>query len=166
MGALVMDSGPAVGSVAPSFRLPSLDGANVAIGGVRARALLLFFLSPDCPVCKKLLPILKSLAAAERSWLDIVLASDGTADEHRRFRARAKLESFAYVLSSELGLAYKIGKLPYAVLIDEGGRIRAKGLVNSREQLESLITAKELGVASIQDFLAGRHETEAEATEA
>jgi methylamine dehydrogenase accessory protein MauD len=166
MGALVMDTGPAVGAVAPSFRLPSLDGASVTIGGARARALLVFFLSPDCPVCKKLLPILKSLAAAERSWLDIVLASDGAADEHRRFRARAKLDAFAYVLSSELGLAYKIGKLPYAVLIDEGGRIRAKGLVNSREQLESLITAKELGVASIQDFLAERHETEAEATEA
>jgi hypothetical protein len=31
--------------------------------------------------------------------------------------------------------------------------VRAKGLVNSREQLESLITAQELGVASIQDYL-------------
>jgi hypothetical protein len=32
--------------------------------------------------------------------------------------------------------------------------LRAKGLINSREQLESLFTAKELGVASVQEFLA------------
>jgi hypothetical protein len=34
--------------------------------------------------------------------------------------------------------------------------VRAKGLVNSREQLESLFTAKELNVASVQEFVAGR----------
>jgi hypothetical protein len=30
----------------------------------------------------------------------------------------------------------------------------SKGLVNSREHLESLITAHELGVVSVQDYLA------------
>ena len=60
------------------------------------------------------------------------------------------------MLSQELGLAYQIGKLPYAVLIDESGRVRAKGLVNSREQLESLFTAKDLNVASVQDYLESR----------
>ena len=49
-------------------------------------------------------------------------------------------------------MKFQISKLPYAVLIDESGTIRAKGLVNSREQLESLFTAKELGVASVQEF--------------
>jgi hypothetical protein len=38
-------------------------------------------------------------------------------------------------------------------LIGEDGRIRGKGLVNSREQLESLFAAKETGVASIQEFI-------------
>lgn len=52
-------------------------------------------------------------------------------------------------------MKFQISKLPYAVLIDESGVIRAKGLINSREQLESLFTAKELGVASVQEFLAG-----------
>ena len=33
------------------------------------------------------------------------------------------------------------------------GRIRAKGLINSREQLDSLLTAKDLGVQSIQEYL-------------
>jgi methylamine dehydrogenase light chain len=61
------------------------------------------------------------------------------------------------VLSAELGMAFRVGKLPYAVLLDEAGRVRAKGLVNSREQLESLFTAKELERASVQEFVTGPH---------
>mgnify|MGYP001000905788 CR=1 FL=1 len=40
--------------------------------------------------------------------------------------------------------------------LDEAGHVRAKGLVNSREQLESLFTAKEMNVASVQEFVAGQ----------
>lgn len=50
-------------------------------------------------------------------------------------------------------MTYRIAKLPYAVLIGEDGAIRGKGLVNSREQLESLFAAKEAGVASIQEYI-------------
>jgi hypothetical protein len=38
-------------------------------------------------------------------------------------------------------------------LLDEQGVIRAQGLVNSREHLESVFEAKERGVASIQQYL-------------
>jgi methylamine dehydrogenase accessory protein MauD len=155
MGALMMDSGPRVGEPAPVFELPALSGGSVRLGGAQARATLLFFLSPTCPVCKKLIPILKSLHASEGGRLAVVLASDGDAIEHQDFRQRARLQEFPYVLSPELGLRYHVSKLPYAVLVDAPGRIRAKGLVNSREQLESLLTAMELGVASVQDYLDG-----------
>jgi methylamine dehydrogenase accessory protein MauD len=154
MGALMLDSGPKVGEAAPAFELESLTGVRIAVGGTgRTRSQLLFFLSPTCPVCKKLLPILRSTRQSERSWLDVVLASDGDRAEHLAFYQKAKLADFPYLLSNELGMALKVGRLPYAVLIGEDGRIRAKGLVNSREQLESLFTAKELGVASVQEFL-------------
>ncbi len=155
MGALTMDKGPAVGEVAPRFELPDLRGQPVGIGGRRTHSQLLFFLSPSCPVCKKLLPILKSAARTESGWLRIVLASDGEMPEHLAFYQQAALQAFPYLLSSELGMEFQISKLPYAVLIDEAGMVRAKGLINSREQLESLFTAKELGVASVQDYLAG-----------
>lgn len=154
MGALMLDSGPKVGEAAPQLDIESLSGRRVAIGGAgNARSQLLFFLSPTCPVCKKLLPILRSVRHSERSWLDVVLASDGDPAEHLAFYRSAKLTDFPYLLSAQLGMALKVGRLPYAVLIGDDGRIRAKGLVNSREQLESLFTAKELGVASVQEFL-------------
>lgn len=156
MGALMIDSGPKVGDAAPHFELASLHGGTVSVGATGVHSQLLFFLSPTCPVCKKLLPILKSIAIAEAGWLRLVLASDGEAAEHVAFTRRVGVESFPYVLSTELGMAFRIGKLPYAVLLDENGRVRGKGLVNSREQLESLFTAKEMNVASVQDYIDGQ----------
>jgi hypothetical protein len=43
-------------------------------------------------------------------------------------------------------------------LIDAAGVVRSKGLVNSREHLESLFEASERGVASIQQFLTAERE--------
>ncbi|ATE58621.1 methylamine dehydrogenase accessory protein MauD [Thauera sinica] len=155
MGALMLDTGPQVGEAAPVFDLPQLVAGRdrVSLGLPAQKSTLLFFLSPTCPVCKKLLPILRSANQSERDWLRIVLTSDGEQPEHLAFYDKAGLSGFPYVLSRELGIAWRVAKLPYAVLIDEQGRVAAKGLVNSREQLESLFTAKELGVASVQDYL-------------
>jgi methylamine dehydrogenase accessory protein MauD len=156
MGALVTDAGPKLGESAPRFDVPSLGGATIAIGGERPKSQLLFFLSPTCPVCKKLLPALKSAAQAERGWLGVVLASDGEPTQHLAFYGESRLQQFPYVLSADLGMTYRVSRLPYAVLIDEHGVIRAKGLINSREQLESLFNAKELGVGTVQDYLRER----------
>ena len=155
MGALTLDKGPKEGESAPTFEALDLGRRRIKIGGASAsgKSALLFFLSPTCPVCKKMLPILKSSARTEASWLEIFLASDGEAAEHERFVAAQNLGEFPYILSQELGMTYRVAKLPYAVLIDETGVIRAKGLINSREHLESLIQAKEMGIASIQEFL-------------
>ena len=153
MGALTIDKGPAVGAASPRFELDDLLGRALRIGHGGARSQLLFFVSPTCPVCKKLLPILKSVARTEGAWLDIVLASDGEMPEHLAFYRKAGLEHFPYVLSTEIGMRFQVSKLPYAILIDEQGIVRAKGLVNSREQLESLFTAKEFGVATAQEWL-------------
>jgi methylamine dehydrogenase accessory protein MauD len=153
MGALMTDSGPKVGEAVRQFDLVALDDAAVSIGPAQSRAKLVFFLSPTCPVCKKLLPIVRSVAAKERDWLDVVLASDGDEAAHRSFVADRALGDFPYVLSADLGMAFRVSRLPYAVLLDVGGVVKAKGLVNNREQLESLFLAREMGVASVQGYI-------------
>ncbi|HVQ24262.1 MAG TPA: thiol-disulfide isomerase, partial [Planctomycetota bacterium] len=112
-----------------------------------------------CPVCKELLPAVRSVARREHGWLDVVLASDGPRAEHEPFVHREGLDAFPYLLSAPLGLTYEVSRLPYAVLLDGAGVLRAKGLVNSREHLESLFEARERGVASLQDWLAREDET-------
>jgi methylamine dehydrogenase accessory protein MauD len=157
MGALTIDQGPRVGDAAPVFELPALSGRTVRIGGASERAMstLVLFVSPTCAVCKKLLPIAKSVVAAARD-VEMVFASDGDRPEQERMIRENHLEDFGFVLSTELGMTYRIGRLPYAVLIDEAGVVRAKGLVNTREHLESLLEAKRIGVASIQEYM-GSH---------
>jgi methylamine dehydrogenase accessory protein MauD len=146
-----------VGDTAPVMSLPTLRGDTIEIGGARdGRSQLLFFLAPDCPVCKSLLPVLKSSAAAERDWLDVVLASDGEKGDHAAFARAYDLESFPYVLSEPLGRAFGVSKLPHAALIDEKGNLASMGLINTREHLESLFEAKERGVSSLQQYLRRR----------
>jgi len=153
MGALMMDHGPKVGELAPPVEVTTWEGQGLTIGTATAKSTLLFFVSPTCPVCKKLLPIIRSVQQRENRWLNVVLASDGDRPEHATFREKHQLADFPYVLSQPLGMAYKISKLPYCVLLDAKGFVRAKGLVNSREQVESLMTAYESGIASVQEHI-------------
>lgn len=161
-GALMLAKGLKVGEPAPQISVEELDGAPRRIGppSSGARATLLMFVSPTCPVCKSLLPVLKSSLVAERDWLDIVLASDGDLPSQREFVQAQKLGSFPYVVSTPLGVTYQVSRLPFAVLIDAEGILRARGIVNSREHLESIFEAKRLGFGTIQAYFESiaRHE--------
>ncbi len=166
MGALTIDHGPKVGEQSPVFELRDLRQQAVRIGGASpaGKSTLVLFVSPTCPVCKKLLPIAKAIARSEAAWLELVLSSDGEAAEQEGLVRTYRLEEFPYLLSGELGMSYHISKLPYAVLIDELGVVRAKGLTNTREHLESIIQAKQLGVASLQEYLRARTADDEEPT--
>jgi methylamine dehydrogenase accessory protein MauD len=156
VGALMLNRGLAVGEPAPAIDVVDLHGANLRLGAPRTdgKSTLLLFVSPTCPVCKSLLPIVKSSGRDERDWLDIILASDGNTDEHRDYIRANGLGGIPYVLSAPLGMTFQVSRLPFAALLDEAGILRARGLINSREHLESLFEAKRLGVASLQDYFA------------
>src|SRR2546428_95951 len=104
-GALMVGKGPAVGEPAPVVRALDLTGTVRDLGGPGAegRSTLLFFLSPTCPVCKTLLPVLRQVARREGDWLGIVLASDRARDEHEAFVRAERLEAFPDVPSPALG---------------------------------------------------------------
>jgi len=154
-GALMTGSGLKTGEKIPVFDLESLDGRAIRIGGKNSngKSMLLFFLSPTCPVCKTLIPTLAAMRKSEASWLEIIFASDGDEKKHRQWLRENKLESWPYILSEQLGMTMQVAKLPFAALIDENGILCARGLVNTREHIESLFEAREQGVASIQEYL-------------
>jgi methylamine dehydrogenase accessory protein MauD len=114
-------------------------------------AQLLLFVSPDCPVCKNIIPVAKAFARHER--LNVLFVGDGDVAAQRAMIERFELNPMAFVNSSEVGMRFGVGKLPYAVLIDDAGVVAASGLVNSREHLESLVVAKQMGVPSVQAYL-------------
>ena len=95
-----------------------------------------------------------ALARTERNRLELVFVSD--VDKIKQHQAYAKdlgLGKYAYVLSQKLGMSYGVSKLPFAVLIGADGTLQSKGLVNTREHLESLIEAMDTGVATLQDYV-------------
>jgi methylamine dehydrogenase accessory protein MauD len=153
-GALVTGKGPAVGEPSPVLEATSLDGVPLTIGKALAkgRMQLLLFVSPHCPLCKDLIPIAKNFAKSER--MDIVFVGDDEVGEQRAMIARLEMGGFAFVNSSIIGRSFHVDRLPHAVLIGDDGAVLSKGLVNSREHLESLVTAHEMGVVSVQDYLA------------
>ena len=67
-GALTLHQKVEVGEVASPMTVTTIEGAPIEIGGKReGRSQLLFFASPDCPVCKTLLPVVRSAASNSRA---------------------------------------------------------------------------------------------------
>jgi len=166
VGALAVERGPAVGDVVADLAVESLDGQRIEFGAGRddEKKTLLFFLSPTCPVCATLLPTLQRMVQAQGEQTRLIYASDGPRAQHESFTKDKGLDGSHYILSRELGLYFEVSKLPYAVLIDASGTIRAKGLVNTREHVESLFEAERMGVASLQQFLMTESDQKDEAT--
>ena len=152
-GALQTSGGPAVGGKAPAVPAHTLEGKDAIVGGpakdVPLR--LLMFVSATCPLCKGLIPAARSFAKDER--VELTFVGDDDAQVQRGLIAAQGLENYRFINGPEVGQAFEVGKLPYAVLLDSDGTILSKGLVNSREHLESLVVAHEMGIATVQDYI-------------
>lgn len=156
VGALTIGRGPQPGEAAPRLAAATLADSVIDIGGALPAGTmqLLFFVAPTCPVCKTLLPTAR--AFAENEGFELVLVGDGDPDEHRKMARRFGIPLERFVVSAEVGRAFHVGKLPYAVLTSELGIVVAQGLVNTREHLESLVVAHESGLRSVQEYSAVR----------
>src|ERR1700678_1251610 len=101
MGAMASDQGLAVGEMSPHLAVTTLVGDRLALRRARPRRRrVLLFVAPTCPVCKKLLPIARSFAHAER--LDVVLVGDGDEAEQRSMIREFGLEGVPYVNSPQV----------------------------------------------------------------
>lgn len=155
-GALMPTSGPKVGELSKQLSLTTLGGREIVIGGAHESGLASFilFISPTCPVCKSLVPTAQSLVKSEGGRMQLIFASDGDElDQHRSYANDLKLDAYPYILSEELGRTFEVSKLPFAVLIAADGTLKAKGLVNTREHMESLIESMDTGITSVQEYV-------------
>jgi methylamine dehydrogenase accessory protein MauD len=153
-GALMPTNGPKVGELTEAKTYAGLDGNAVTVGGANGAgaATLVLWVSPTCPVCRSLVPTAVSMSEYER--LQVIFASDG--DDlagHRTYVDSLGIDRYPYLVSQALGMSYAVSKLPFAVLIGADGTLKSKGLVNTREHLESLVESMDSGIATLQDYL-------------
>lgn len=153
-GALTTAGGLAVGERSTAIAARTLDGVTAIVGGPATKAglRLLMFVSAQCPLCKSMIPMAKSFGRDERVALTFV--GDDEVAAQRTLIGQQGLEAYPFINGPEVGQAFGVAKLPFAVLLDADGTILSKGLVNSREHLESLVIAHEMGIGSVQDYIA------------
>lgn len=137
----------AIGETAPRLRARDLAGRSIQLGGEHPerRSTLLLFVSPHCPVCKDLLPVAASGHRGRDSArpLDLVLVGDGERGELDRLVREHRLRDVPFLVGFEIGPAFGVSRLPYAVLLDGAGVVRAKGVLGERRALERLLAGEE-----------------------
>jgi methylamine dehydrogenase accessory protein MauD len=126
------DEGPPLGEATSPIASRDVGGRPVTIGGAGGQ--LVLFVSPGCSLCRTVLPSLP--VAAKATALDPAVVVDATgAGEAARRLAR---KGIPVVADPSIAHAYRVPGTPYAVAIDAGGIVRAKGTVNNLEQMEGL----------------------------
>jgi peroxiredoxin len=109
------------GTPAPAFRLPRLEGGELALEDFRGRRLLVVFSDPKCGPCDQLAPHLERLHR-HGSDVQILAISRGDPDENRA-KVKALGLTFPVVLQRqwEISLLYGMFATPIGYLINEEG---------------------------------------------
>ncbi|MFP2874066.1 thioredoxin-like domain-containing protein [Acetobacter tropicalis] len=133
--------------------LTTLGGQTSVIGGPRTngKKQLLLFVSGDCPVSRKMAPITQDFCYREN--LDLLFVGDDTPQAQEAALRTLHIAAHQMVNSATVGRLLGVDRVPFAVLLGPDGTVEARGLVNNREHLESLLAVTETGHASIQSFL-------------
>jgi peroxiredoxin len=120
-GSRLNRSGLKAGVSAPDFRLPRIDGGELALAEQRGGRVLLVFSDPDCGPCDELAPRLQELHL-QRPDLQVLVVSRRDAEATRAKAAGLGL-SFPIVVQKqwEISLLYGMFSTPVAYLIDEEG---------------------------------------------
>src|SRR5262245_41719838 len=160
-GARVIDPGPEIGAAIESWTGMDLMGQSVSLMFPRQRGVFLLDVSPHCAVCRALLPsrkrFLKEIAAdADGIWV-MTLGQPETQLAYARENA---LMQHPVVAESQLPPTWRLGGAPFGVWVDSTGIVRAKGMVDRREHLESLRNAAAVGHPSVQSYMSAVAERE------
>jgi methylamine dehydrogenase accessory protein MauD len=139
VGARLLAMGPRIGEVVDRFLEPGLNGEMIGPYPDVDRRLLLVFISSGCSGCGLVAPALRSIAKSDHKTTDVVLVSHAGDEGIKEFAGRNALDELPIVVSDSLAERFGVSATPYAVLVDEVGRVQGLGLVNTLEHLESLI---------------------------
>lgn len=112
-----------------------VHGLFVELGEGSAMFQFIFFASSKCPVCKDALPSLQTFAANNETVTETVMICRGHENDVRNL-SNTLVPTLKVVHDSKgaIGRRLRIGATPFALLIDCGGVVRAKGApVSDRE---------------------------------
>jgi methylamine dehydrogenase accessory protein MauD len=139
-GALLVDPGPDIGEVLTgNWDATQLNGEPFQISFPRARDLFFFYISPHCTACSQLMPAARRFFQEISGQADTVIVMvHGSREVQCEYLKGQGVATFPALPEEHLPLAWRVGGAPFAVWVGRNGVIKAKGLINLREHLESL----------------------------
>ena len=153
-GARLIDPGPEIGDFVESWEGIDLLGNTVSFRFPRDLGLFFLYVSPHCSVCAGLLPSAKRFfreiaAEAEGVWVMAL----GTRETQINYARQNGLVQQLVLAEEQLPPSWRLGGAPFGLWVDAAGQVKAKGMVDRREHLESLRQAAETGHASFESYM-------------
>ncbi len=128
-----------VGEPFPAFKLPNLDGNEVALEDFSGRKVLVVNWSPNCGFCTKIAPEFARLRHAFQTQnVALVLASIGDAEANRKLAREHGFEASVLLRQNAPAMpAFATFGTPVAYLLNEQGRV-AKALAVGADRVPIL----------------------------
>jgi peroxiredoxin len=129
-----------VSKKAPDFTLPGAAGGEVSLSSFAGRKVLLVFTQAGCGPCQEIMPELNRLGGRE---LQVLVVNRGELQTTRTWAAEVNAR-FPVLAQEGLDLArkYEVFATPFAFLIDEKGVVRSKGIVNCKQHIGFVLSAR------------------------
>jgi methylamine dehydrogenase accessory protein MauD len=144
--------GPRVGDAAPPLDEVDLLGNRITISHDGSPTLLVF-VSSGCKACEEIAPALRSLARSDGHSIQLVVASEDDPSVLSKWATKNRIPP-GLPLIADFTKTAEFGSFPtpYAIAMDGRGIVRAKGVVNHLEHLESLINALGLDESAFREW--------------
>jgi peroxiredoxin len=129
-----------VGTMAPSFSLPDLEGEERTLEELSRPGLpvALFFVSWDCGPCSGLFPELSRWQSTLADRLTVAIVTRGTAEDNRAVAKEHGLSNVLLQEDMEVMTDYRVNATPSALIVSPDGTI-ASSAVSSLVSIEPLI---------------------------
>jgi hypothetical protein len=140
--ALDSGDGPPLDAALPTSEVINLSSGEVrSLGGGSKKARVVLLLSTTCDACRV---VLQELQAIQADWRDheFIPVVAGEARDVEAMRRRSGFRGALYYDGGEAMEKLGVRATPAGIVVDPAGRVKAKGVVNSREMVSSLLTGR------------------------
>lgn len=160
--ALDAGDGPGIGEILPIVTVKTITGQERTLTGPQPERQILLFLSSRCKPC---LELIGELPGIRLDWPTerVLPVVSGPRDELLAIGDQlGSADSFAWDEFGRAAEALGVRGSPFALVTDRTGRVEARGVVNTREMVSSLLTGQvregHPGMWVAESDGAGRHD--------
>jgi thiol-disulfide isomerase/thioredoxin len=137
-------SGPAVGTIAPDFKVRNLvTGEDVTLSSQRGKVVILTFWASWCPPCKRELPILENAERAVGKDKLVVFAVSHRDKPEALAAIKRPASNWQISVMTDrndhVASLYSVTKIPHLFMIDRDGKVVANHLGYGDRTLNELI---------------------------